>query len=173
MPAFGTGTPPQAEIGVPYSFDLPVSGGEEPYPVVTISKGALPDGLTLSGLTIQGTPSPAAKKASITIKVTDQKGVSASKKYKITVLTAVNIATTSLTNGQINKAYKATLKVTGGKKAYTWSETSGTLPAALTLNPATGGISGTPLAQTTYHLIFKVTDALGGTDEQALTLTIN
>ena len=175
VPAFGTGTPPQAEIGVPYSFDLPVSGGEEPYPVVTISKGALPDGLTLSGLTIQGTPSPAAKKASITIKVTDQKGVSASKKYKITVLTAVNIATTSLTNGQINKAYKATLKVTGGAKTYNWTlDASTPLPSGLSLS-ANGIVSGTPATGTAgvYHPKFKVTDALGGAFEKPLTLTIN
>jgi hypothetical protein len=170
--AFGKGTPPPAEIGVPYNFDIPVSGGEEPY-LVEISKGVPPAGLALGSPVITGTPNSLAKTASFTIKVTDQQGVSVSKSYKITVLKAVNITTTSLKNGQINKAYSATLKATGGKKAYTWSETSLTLPASLTLDPATGRISGTPLAQATYNLTFKVTDALGGTDEHPLTLTIN
>jgi len=174
--AFGKEIPPQAEIGVPYNFDIPVSGGEEPYEIpFPFAKGALPDGLTLSGLTIQGTPSLVAKRATFTIKVTDQQGVSVSKNYKITVLKAVNITTTSLKDGQISKSYTATLKATGGKKAYTWSETSGTLPVSLTLDPATGRITGTPLVQATYNLTFKVTDALGGTFEQLqpLTLTVN
>jgi len=170
--AFGKGSPPPAEIGVPYNFDIPVSGGEGPYAVI-VSKGTLPAGLALGSPVITGTPSSLAKTATFTIKVTDQQGVSVSKSYKITVLKAVNITTTSLKNGQINKAYTATLKATGGKKAYTWSETSLTLPASLTLDPATGRISGTPLAQATYNLTFKVTDALGGTAEQTLTLTIN
>jgi len=169
---FGAGAAPVAEVGVLYTFDIPVSGGEEPY-VVEISKGAPPAGLALGSPVITGTPSSLAKTATFTIKVTDQQGLSVSKNYTITVLKAVNITTTSLKNGQINKAYTATLKATGGKKAYTWSETSLTLPASLTLDPATGRISGTPLAQETYNLTFKVTDVLGGTDEQPLTLTIN
>jgi hypothetical protein len=170
---FGAGKAATAEVGVLYNFPILVSGGEEPYDV-TISKGALPDGLALGSPVISGTPSPLAKTATFTIKVTDQQGVSVSKNYKITVLKAVNITTTSpLKDGQIGKSYTATLAATGGKKAYTWSETSGTLPASLSLDPATGRITGTPLAQATYNLTFKVMDALGGTDEQALTLTIN
>ena len=47
-----------------------------------------------------------------------------------------------------------------------------TLPGVLTVG-SPFRITGTPLAQTTYHLTFKVTDALGGTDEQPLPLTIN
>ena len=172
--AFGKGTPPQAEIGVPYNFDIPVSGGEEPY-LVEISKGAPPDGLALGSPVITGTPSSLAKTASFTIKVTDLQGVSVSKSYTITVLKAINITTTSLKNGQINKPYTASLAATGGKKAYTWSETSLTLPASLTLDPATGRITGTPLPSDsgTHNLTFRVTDALGGTDDQDLTLTIN
>ena len=171
---FGAGTAPAGEVGVPYNFDIPVSGGEEPY-VVTISKGALPAGLALGSPKITGTPTPQAKTATFTIKVTDHQGVSVSKSYKITILKAVNITTTILKTATVTKAYSATLIATGGKKAYTWSETSGTLPGSLTLDPATGLISGTPLApdQGIYNLNFKVTDALGGTDEQALPLTIN
>jgi hypothetical protein len=172
--AFGKGTAPQGEINVPYEFDLPVSGGEEPY-VVSFTKGAPPAGLELVGLTIQGTPTPQAKTASFTIKVTDQQGVSASKSYTVTILKPVAITTTSLKAATQNRSYAATLKASGGKKAYRWSIASGTLPASLTLDPATGSISGTPVPSDvgSYLLTFKVTDALGGADDQALTLTIN
>lgn len=172
---FGAGVAPASEAGVPYSFIIPVSGGEEPY-VVTISKGALPAGLTLSGTTITGTPTPLlAKTASFTIKVTDHQGVSVSKSYKITILKPVAITTPSLKAATKSKSYLVSLKASGGKKAYTWSETSGTLPASLTLDPATGRISGTPLPSDvgSYSLTFKVTDALGGTAVKVLTLTIS
>jgi hypothetical protein len=173
---FGAGSAPVAEVGVPYTFPIPVSGGEEPYIIpFPFAKGSLPDGLTLSGLTIQGTPSVGAKTATFTIKVTDQQGVSVSKNYKITVLKAVNINTTSpLKDGKINKPYTATLAATGGRKPYAWAETSSTLPASLTLDLATGSISGTPVPSDvgSYLLKFKVSDALGGTDERPLTLTI-
>ena len=54
------------------------------------------------------------------------------------------ITTGSLPNGQVNVPYNATLAASGGTTPYTWSLTSGTLPAGLTLNASTGTISGTP-----------------------------
>ena len=44
------------------------------------------------------------------------------------------------TEGQL---YSQTLQATGGTAPYTWSVVSGSLPAGLTLDPATGVISGT------------------------------
>ncbi|WP_415583667.1 putative Ig domain-containing protein, partial [Janthinobacterium lividum] len=40
-------------------------------------------------------------------------------------------------------AYSATLSATGGTAPYTFSVSSGTLPAGLSLNGATGVLSGT------------------------------
>ncbi|MGA8730703.1 MAG: Ig domain-containing protein, partial [Terracidiphilus sp.] len=59
---------------------------------------------------------------------------------------SLSITTTSLPSGQVGTAYSATLAATGGTSPYAWSLTSGTLPAGLTLNAATGAISGTPTA---------------------------
>ena len=49
----------------------------------------------------------------------------------------------------------------GGKTPYTYSIGSGTLPVGLSLNGATGVISGTPQVIGSYYLIFAVTDARG------------
>jgi hypothetical protein len=42
--------------------------------------------------------------------------------------------------------YSASLNATGGKAPYTFSIVAGKLPAGLTLNSATGAITGTPTA---------------------------
>jgi len=171
---FGAGTAPAGEVGVPYNFDIPVSGGEEPYEVI-VSKGTLPAGLALGSPVITGTPSSLAKTATFTIKVTDQQGVSVSKTYKITVLKAVSITTASLKAGAVTRSYTATLKATGGKLAYNWTlDALNPLPSGLSLS-ANGIISGTPATGTAgiYNPTVIVTDALGGTAQRTLTLTIN
>jgi len=53
--------------------------------------------------------------------------------------------TTALPNGQVGRAYSATLAAKGGTAPLTWSLAAGTLPAGLTL-ASNGLISGTPAA---------------------------
>jgi hypothetical protein len=50
------------------------------------------------------------------------------------------------------------MTATGGTPAYTWSITSGPLPAGLTLAATTGIISGTPTASGTYNFTATVSD---------------
>lgn len=63
------------------------------------------------------------------------------------------ITTTSLPEGERNKTYRVTLTATG-TTPITWSIISGSLPAGLSLNPATGVIAGMP--QTSGQLKFTV-----------------
>ena len=73
---------------------------------------------------------------------------------------ALTISTSSLPTGQVGVAYSAVLAATGGTPPYTWSLTSGTLPAGLMLNAATGAITGTPTqAVTSAALTFQVADS--------------
>ena len=82
---------------------------------------------------------------------------------------------TALPSGQVGAAYTATLSATGGIPPYSWSLKSGTLPAGLSLNAATGVISGTPTAAASAtSLTFQVTDSekTPQTKMAALSLTI-
>lgn len=71
----------------------------------------------------------------------------------------VTITTASLADATVAQAYSQTLQASGGTLPYTWSIVEGTLPAGLTLDPATGAISGTPTAAGTSTFTAKATDA--------------
>jgi subtilase family serine protease len=72
---------------------------------------------------------------------------------------ALSITTTSLAPGTLGIAYAQTLAATGRIAPYTWSVTSGSLPAGLSLAPATGVISGTPATAGTSTFTVQVADA--------------
>jgi hypothetical protein len=86
------------------------------------------------------------------------------------------VTTTSLPAGTTGSAYTATLAASGGTSPYKWSLTAGSLPSGLSLNAASGTITGTPSAPVNHlSLTFEVTDssAKAQSASTALSLTIN
>ncbi|MFL6449643.1 MAG: N,N-dimethylformamidase beta subunit family domain-containing protein [Bryobacteraceae bacterium] len=83
----------------------------------------------------------------------------------------LTITTDSLPSGTVNQSYSATLAATGGTTPYTWSITSGSLPLGLTLNTATGGITGTPTTAAAPNFTVQVSDKASATTK-ALSITI-
>ena len=71
----------------------------------------------------------------------------------------LQITTTVLGASQVSVPYSQTLTAVGGIPPYTWSVSSGALPAGLALNPSTGVISGTTLTAGSYAFTPKVTDS--------------
>jgi hypothetical protein len=77
-----------------------------------------------------------------------------------------SITSAALASGELDVPYDAAPTVSGGTGPYTWSVTNGSLPTGLTINSATGVITGTPSAIGPYSFTLLVTDALGGTSTQ-------
>ncbi len=70
------------------------------------------------------------------------------------------ITTTTLPGGTATSAYAgAIVSVTGGIAPYTWSISSGSFPAGLSLNTSTGAIVGTPTVSGSFSFTVQVTDS--------------
>jgi hypothetical protein len=134
-------------LGTPYAAVLAASGGVAPYHW-SISSGALPAGVTLTSISgaITGTPSQSGE-FSLVVAVADSQRPAVVARQSLTlsvVGTRLGILTTKLANARRNKRYSQTLTATGGLRPYGWTVTSGTLPAGLVLDGASGVISGRP-----------------------------
>ena len=84
---------------------------------------------------------------------------------------APSITTSSLSDGKMGEAYSQALTATG-TTPITWGIDSGNLPAGLTLDEATGEISGTPTAAGTASFTVKAANSAGSnTKELSITIT--
>jgi len=161
---------PGGIVGAAYNQTLAAAGGVSGY-VWSLNTGSnpLPAGISLnpSGV-ISGTPT-AAGTTTIIVKVTDSAGGTATKEFALTITTPgvqpLVITTAALPVGTVGTAYSATLAATGGTGAKTWSVSSGTLPAGLSLDASTGVISGTPTAPGASTFTIQVLDS--GTPQQS------
>ncbi len=71
---------------------------------------------------------------------------------------ALAVTTVALSPAEVGLAYSFTLQASGGKGSYTWSVSSGSLPAWASLDAATGAITGMPDADAITNFSIKVTD---------------
>jgi large repetitive protein len=172
-----TGSLPNDQTGMVYNQALSASGGNEPYSW-SLTSGTLPAGLTLSsGGSISGTPNTAGT-FSFTVQAIDSTVPvqnTACQALSIYISVPLSITTASLPNGYAGAAYSQTLSAAGGTTPYTWSLTSGALPAGLTLSSA-GVISGTPNTTGTSNFTVQVVDSANPTHNtvtKALSITIN
>ena len=172
-----TTTLPNGQVASPYSATLAATGGTTPY-TWSLTSGTLPAGLALNASTgaITGTPTAAANATSLTFQLTDSSSPTQTKSVTVTLTIApvtLSITTTSLPSGQVGSSYSAILTSAGGTTPYTWSLTSGTLPAGLALNASTGAITGTPTATANAtSLTFKLTDSSSPAQTKSVTVTL-
>lgn len=150
--------------GVPYAYTLNGTGGTPSYTYALLS-GSLDTGLSLSpaGL-ISGTPAN-AETDTLGLQITDANGLkSVPQSFTLTVVPVIPPLTAlwpdPLPNGTVGTPYSFTLTASGGVPPYTYSLTAGTLPTGLSLNPATGAITGTPSVAISFDAVtFGVTDS--------------
>jgi hypothetical protein len=168
---------PNGQLTVPYSQSLNATGGVPPY-TWSISSGALPQGLTLNPTTgvISGTPAGNIGIVTFTVQVSDSSPtpLTAQKAFTVSITLTLSITSQALPAGTKGVAYPATqLAATGGTTPYTWSISSGALPAGLSLAASSGAITGTPTATGASTFTALVTDAAGLTASAQFSITIN
>jgi hypothetical protein len=115
---------------------------------------------TTTGVTYTA-PATVTTALSVTITVTSVADSSLTDVLTISVPVNLSISTPAgaLAGGVIGAPYSITLASVGGISPTTWSITQGALPAGLTLNAATGVISGTPTAPGSASITVKLTDS--------------
>ncbi len=86
---------------------------------------------------------------------------------QITWPESLRVTTASVPGGHVGNSYSQTPAASGGAPPYVWSITAGSLPAGLSLNTASGAITGTPTAATNSSFTLKVSDASVPTPQTA------
>jgi YVTN family beta-propeller protein len=149
---------PDTEVGLKYSQVLKAGGGSNSY---TWSYENLPSGLTLSTKgALKGTATTPGTLV-FTVRVSDGT-YSTSGEFSLQVFAALQIITPALAEGTVGQPYTYTPAVSGGDGNYSW-KIIGSLPSGLTMDKATGVISGTPAKTGSKSFKVKVTDGLKAT----------
>ena len=166
---------PAADAEAAYSQSFTTSGGTAPYSY-TVTGGTLPPGLILSTTgVLSGTPTVSGS-FPITVRSTDSStgtGAPFSTTRSITLAVSAPVITltpASLPAGQSAVAYQQQLTASGGNGSYSFSVSTGALPAGLTLSPA-GLLSGTPTAAGNFNFTVTVKDGLNFSASQAYSIT--
>ncbi len=161
-------TLPNGAVTVAYSQTLTASGGVSPYSF-GVTAGALPAGLSLSsGGVLSGTPT-AGGTFNFTATATDSSPFpgpfAGSRAYTLVVTPpTIVLPATSLAGGTVGTAYADSITAaSGGTAPYSYAVTAGALPGGLTLNAASGAITGTPSAPGTFNFSITATDSSTGT----------
>jgi hypothetical protein len=154
------GSLPDGAVGVAYSQTVSASpAGAYSF---ALAQGALPQGLSLNGATgvISGTPVRPGG-ASFTINATNASGCVGSRAYTLTInCPTISFSPQTLAGGELGAPYNQ--KVTASPAgAYTYVVDQGSLPPGLTLDNATGVISGAPQARGSLGFSVRATLSSG------------
>jgi hypothetical protein len=157
-----TPTLPAAIQGSEYVATLNAEGGVSSYSW-QVTSGNLPPGLSLenSSGTIEGTPT---ESGSFTFTATVNDGSTPAPQgtgatYTITVAASSPTVTFTPPEATVNVPYSYTPEANGGVEPYSWSLSSGELPVGLSLDEATGTISGIPTSSGSSPLTLRLADS--------------
>lgn len=160
-----------ATVGQAYSGSVAASGGASPY-VYQIASGSLPSGMSLNTSTgaITGT-SNTASTASFVVRGTDANGCVKTRSYSLAVVCpTITLSPTSFSAPVVGSNFSATVTASGSTGPYTYSVTSGSLPAGLGLSSG-GLLSGTATSATMASFQITATSSNGCTGVRSYSVT--
>jgi hypothetical protein len=167
---------PTATAGQPYSAQFALKEPGDCGPSFAVSSGGLPPGLSLASDegVARGTPTQAGSYTFfITVSYSCGLKSASDQQYAINVNAApphLVVATTSMPDANISKAYTAPALTASGDTVNSWTLAGGTLPPGLTLAP-TGVISGTPTQSGTFGFTVQA-NGNGTTDTKQLSIFV-
>lgn len=174
-----SGTPSTtAQEGSAYSAQYSATGGTQPYSF-SLASGQLPAGINVdpsSGL-ISGVPAAGSHgNYTFAVKVADNASHSATASSVTLTVNAVPLGVAGVRDETIERdvAFSKTYTAAGGSGAGYSYALVGNFPPGLTLDAASGVLSGSPTAYGSYTgLKIQVTDSLGATaTSSSFTLTV-
>ncbi len=174
---------PGGTIGQPYSQTLTAlsvvslnpTQGSPASATWSIQSGSPPPGVTLSSSgVLAGTPTTEGSYTFV-VRAVGGGGTSDTETETLTVRQPISItsafAQRPAPKAEVGIPFSATQSATGGTGTFTWSITTGALPAGLTLG-ADGTVSGTPSVAGRFPLVFTVTDSEQRTAAVNVTLVV-
>jgi hypothetical protein len=166
-----------SRVTLAYGATLHASGGTGGY-AWSVTAGGLPGGLALDAVSgaLSGSATTAGTFA-FDVTATDASDPTNHSTASLSIhigSSPVAVTTTTLPGGRATQSYAASLSASGGSAAYAWSIVSGSLPAGLALDPASGAVSGTPGSAGPSAFTIRVTDASDSTNtaDAAFTITL-
>lgn len=172
------GVPPKSEpvgrttkVGAPFSWAVMATGGSAPYTYSALDP--LPGGIVLGkDGSLTGTFTTAGKSL-VRFRVTDAKGATDDLQVSFVVKALLAFATGPAPRpGAVGKAYSWQVPVTGVSKIRTFLA-SGAYPPGLSLDEATGVLSGTPLKAGSYRIKVWVLGDPGTQISKSFTIKVN
>jgi hypothetical protein len=166
--------PPQATANAPFAWDLPLVSPSGPgYSSLSASviQGALPAGVAFNGKRLEGTPTQTGD-YSFTVRLTmnSDPPQTAENPYSMTVDSKFLIVSSQLDMCVKNSPCSTFLKAVNGTAPYSWGLNNALAPG-LTLEKATGKISGTPTQSANYSYTVAVSDS--SSPQQTLIKTVS
>src|SRR5262249_1954915 len=155
---------PNGIAGSPYNQSVTASGGAGTYNY-SVSSGSLPPGLTFDPTTGSLTGKPAmAGIYDFTITATDSSLCPGYRDYTLVIdcpAITVRPANPNLPVGTVGAPYSGAFTASGGLAPYSFSVISGALPPGLTLDPATGALSGAPTVSGAFSFAVQASSGSG------------
>ena len=170
VPTISPDTLPEAWQGLSYDFTFSATSSSSDNISWSCYDDNIPDGLTLSGDTLTGTPTTAGTYTFRIIAANSYGYASADFSLTVNALVLPSISTTTLSVGMVNTYYSADLTATGTPTP-TWTLIDGALPSGLSMD-ASGDITGTPTAAGVFEFTVQAENT-GGTDSADLRIIIN